>query len=112
MVGYLKSLQVLKWGNLDLSCITRKVTVSDSKYAKLVKLIISCKIVPLSPLNHICDRLKCTKSQNLWGSIQKSARGVHSTPWTLSYSGAYPSDERVCCQTQSLSAKRALLKVL
>ena len=83
MVGYLKSLQVLKWGNLDLSCITRKVTVSDSKYAKLVKLIISCKIVPLSPLNHICDSLNA-RNRKICGARSKNPPGVFTAPPGLS----------------------------
>ena len=30
-VGSLKSLKVLKWGNLDLSCVAGKLTANDSK---------------------------------------------------------------------------------
>ena len=38
MVCFLKSLKVLKWGNLDISCVAGKFTKNGSKQAWILKL--------------------------------------------------------------------------
>ena len=57
MIFSLKSLKVPKWGNLDLSYVAGKLTMSDSKKTKLLNLNQSfhAKFFPLGNLNRKCD---------------------------------------------------------
>ena len=83
MVCSLKSLRVLKWGNVDLSCVAGKLTMNDSRWQNF--LILTNNFMQNCPLE-----------TTQIAPVTDATRRFTATPRTPTCNSAFPVDECLC----------------